>query len=118
MDSVPQEPTSQNSELSANEIRMRNLIPFQPGYDERRNAGGRPKKKHLTEALEALLEKNPKESLAIAKAMLKRARKGSVTHFQEIADRTEGKVGNDPASVTNNTFFVMLDAPRPHKADE
>lgn len=62
---------------------------FPPGKSG--NPNGRPKKKPLTEALEKLLAK-PEIARAIAKAMVSKARKGSVSHFESIADRVEGAV--------------------------
>lgn len=78
-----------------NENRKRHTLPdaakpyqFKPGQSG--NPGGRPKRKPLTEAYERILS-NPAEANAIAKAMIRLARKGNVRAAQELADRTEGK---------------------------
>jgi hypothetical protein len=63
---------------------------FKPGVSG--NPDGRPKKKPLTEALERLLSKYPAEADTVARAMVRRMKKGSVTHFREVADRVEGRV--------------------------
>jgi hypothetical protein len=69
--------------------RVQNLKPWPKGVSG--NPGGRPKKKPLTEALEQIFA-NPKEAMAAAKAMAKKAKAGSVKHFAEVADHIEGKV--------------------------
>lgn len=54
------------------------------------NPGGRPGRLPLTDALREALQK-PKTLEAIVGAIIKAAKKGSRAHFQEIADRVEGK---------------------------
>jgi hypothetical protein len=104
-------PDSQNS-VPADLSPTRGLIPFQPGFDPRRNAGGRPKKKIFTEALEKFAADNPKEVLKIAKAMFAKAKRGSHPHFKEIVDRVEGPV-NSAESSGNVNIQIVVDIPRP-----
>jgi hypothetical protein len=94
---------------------LSNLKPFRPGAEWTGNAGGRPKRKPLTEALEAIYA-NPREAMAAARATAKKIRKGDTRAFAEVADRIEGKVpkvvdreegGNSPVRV------IVLDVPRP-----
>src|SRR5215472_1044252 len=61
---------------------------FKPGQSG--NPGGRPKRKRITEALEKVL--TPEQCLAVAQALLKQAKKGSISHVQEAANRLEGRV--------------------------
>ena len=81
------------------------------------NPGGRPKKKPLTEALEKVFS-DPKECMAAARALAKKARAGSIAHFQEAANRLEGRVSDTDESRGNVTFNVVISAPRPHKPDD
>ena len=81
------------------------------------NPGGRPKKKPLTEALEKIYS-DPEECMAAARALAKKARAGSITHFQEAANRLEGRVSDTDESRGNVTFNVVISAPRPHKPDD
>ena len=83
---------------------------FMPGQSG--NPTGR-KKKPLTEALEQVF--TPAECLAAAKALAQRARKGSIAHFQEAANRLEGRVSDTDESRGNITFNVVISAPRPTK---
>lgn len=69
-----------------------NIKPFQFKPGKSGNPGGRPKKQPLTEALEELLEADPKVARQIALAMCRAARKGNVKAFNSVADRVEGKV--------------------------
>ena len=66
---------------------LRNLRPYVPGQTG--NPGGRPKWKPVTEILIKILE-DPKQSDALAKALMRDARKGSIAHAREILDRVEG----------------------------
>jgi hypothetical protein len=61
-------------------------VPGQSG-----NPAGRPKKKPITEALEAIYS-NPKEAASAAMAMAKKVKKGDVKAFAEVANRLEGRV--------------------------
>ena len=88
---------------------------FKPGKSG--NPGGRPKKKPLTEALEKVYS-DPKECLAAARALAKKARAGSIAHFQEAANRLEGRVSDTDECRGNITFNVVISAPRPHKPDD
>ena len=67
---------------------------FKPGHAKLggRGKGVENKGKVLTNALKAKLESNPDLAERIAEATLKQAEAGSVAHFKEISDRTEGKV--------------------------
>lgn len=76
------------------------------------NPGGRPKKKPLTAALEKIYS-DPKEALAAAKALGRKARGGSISHFQEAANRLEGRVEASDDSRGNVSFHVHISAPRP-----
>jgi len=60
---------------------------FKPGQSG--NPGGRPKD-FLSAAYRTLLE-DEEIAKAIAKAIVKKAMRGSVAHAAELADRTEGK---------------------------
>jgi len=84
---------------------------FKPGQSG--NPGGRPKRKRITEALEKVL--TPEQCLAVAQALLKQAKKGSISHVQEAANRLEGKVEAADESAGGVTFNVIISAPRPHR---
>lgn len=82
---------------------------FKPG--ESGNPGGR-RKKPLTEALEN--ELTPDVCKRIAQKMVAKAEAASVMHFESIADRVEGKVGNDDGDSNGNiAITIRLDVPRP-----
>jgi len=89
-----------------------NLTPWKPGTSG--NPGGRPKKKPLTEALEKVYS-DPEECMAAARALAKKARKGSIAHFQEAANRLEGRVEAADESHGNVSFHITISAPRPHR---
>jgi hypothetical protein len=95
---------------------LANLKRFKPGAEWKGNAGGRPKRKPLTEALEAIYA-NPKEAMAAAKAMARKIRKGDTKAFAEVADRIEGKVtGHEVREAENRSVSVIvLDIPRPDR---
>lgn len=70
---------------------------FQPGVSG--NPGGRPKRKPLTEAYQALMNQVCPEdkdgrtyAQLIARALMKEAIKGKVQAAAELADRVEGRV--------------------------
>jgi hypothetical protein len=67
-------------------ITGKGFLPGQSGNPE----GGRLRKP-LTAALEQIYS-DPKEAMAAAKALAAKVRKGSVAHWQEAANRIEGKV--------------------------
>ena len=100
---------------------LANLRPYKPGPEWIGNAGGRPKRKPLSEALEAIYA-NPTEAMAAAKAMARKIRKGDTKAFAEVADRIEGKVtkladGKEGGRPT--VRVIVLDVPRPqHRLDE
>ena len=63
---------------------------IRPG--EVRNPGGRPKKRLIDEVLTELLEAGEsKESVAIAKKLIAKAKKGDGKIAQLVAERTQGK---------------------------
>jgi hypothetical protein len=70
---------------------LANLKRFKPGAEWTGNAGGRPKRKPLTEALEAIYA-NPEEAMAAAIAMARKVKKGDTKAFVEVVNRIEGKV--------------------------
>jgi Family of unknown function (DUF5681) len=80
---------AQNSEETVSG-RFENLRPWKPGQSG--NPGGRPKRRLIDEALEELLLGNDSElSLAIAKKLLARAKRGEVKAIQLVAERVQGK---------------------------
>lgn len=91
---------------------LANLKPFKAGAEWKGNAGGRPKRKPLTEALETIYA-NPKEAMAAAKAMARKIRTGDIRAFAEVADRIEGKVTDRQESVRPTVRVIVLDVPRP-----
>jgi hypothetical protein len=91
---------------------LANLKRFKPGAEWKGNAGGRPKRKPLTQALEYVYA-NPKEAIAAAKAMARKIRKGDVRAFAEVADRIEGKVTDREESAKPTVRVIVLDVPRP-----
>lgn len=70
---------------------------FKPGKSG--NPGGRPKSKHISEALNKALASGKADELAAV--LLKLAKKGSVAAIREVADRTEGKP-NQQVTVDGN----------------
>ena len=88
-------------------------IPFKKGFDERRNAGGRPHRKLLTEVFEEMLEerlKEPETRAAFKDAMwLKMTGKGvvSVMALEKILDRTEGKL-SQPVEVSGEIDIMTI----------
>jgi len=58
---------------------------------------------------------DPEECMAAARALAKKARKGSIAHFQEAANRLEGKVESSDESAGDIVFNVTISAPRPHR---
>lgn len=73
-----------------------NLIPFKPGADPRRNLIGRPKKKHVSDAMLAELKRKPpgeQRSYAqlIAKTAITEAIAGDATWGRIVLEYTEGK---------------------------
>ena len=83
-----------NKKNSQKKGRADHLKPhqFKPGQSG--NPGGRPKKKPVTEAYEQLIS-DPEVAQAIARGIIRAARKGNVRAAAEIADRVEGKVSQD-----------------------
>jgi len=57
--------------------------------DPRINRTGRPKSKHLYQALRIRLEEGEADS--IADALIRKAKRGNVQAAKEVGDRTEGK---------------------------
>jgi hypothetical protein len=66
----------------------------------------------LKEALEKIYS-DPEECTAAARALAKKARKGSIAHFQEAANRLEGKVDSSDESAGNAVFNITISAARP-----
>ena len=84
--------STQNSDRSNGKSRGRpeNLKPFKPGQSG--NPGGRPKKRLIDEVLTELLETaDSSEALAVARALIKKAKKGDSKAAQLVAERTQGK---------------------------
>ncbi len=78
---------------------------FQPGVSG--NPGGRPRKRPLTEAYEKLIA-DPKIAEAIAKGIIRAARRGNVKAASEIADRVEGKVTKQVAPELEGGIQVTI----------
>ena len=53
--------------------------------------------------------------MAAARALAKKARKGSIAHFQEAANRLEGRIPDADESRGDVVFNVVISAPRPHR---
>lgn len=79
--------------------------PFQPGQSG--NPSGRPKSKPITEAYKAILA-DPANREALAKALLKHAKKGNVFAAKEMADRVEGKVVEQVEITANVSLELRL----------
>ena len=92
--------------------RPENLTPWKPGQSG--NPEARPKKKPLTEALEKIYS-DPEECMAAARALAKKARKGSIAHFQEAANRLEGKINSAEELAAMWCLTLKISAPRPHR---
>lgn len=107
--------TPENRGKTGKPIPSSEATRFKPGQSG--NPGGRPKKKPLTEALEKVYS-DPEECMAAARALAKKARAGSIAHFQEAANRLEGRVADTDESRGPVTFNVVISAPRPHKPDD
>ena|SRR5690348_6825734 len=87
--------------------RLANLRPFVRGHDPRRNAGGRPKKLPITEALARAL--TPKQAKKIAQRFIAEAiEKGSVPHAEFIADRVEGPVQRESSDAKTMIQVVVI----------
>jgi len=84
---------------------------FKPGQSG--NPGGRPKRKPITEALEKVF--TLEQCLVVAQALLKKAKKGSISHVQEAANRLEGRVEAADEPHGNVSFHITISAPRPHR---
>src|SRR5271156_3531161 len=84
---------------------LRNLRPYVPGQTG--NPGGRPKWKPVTEILIKILE-DPKQSDALAKALMRDARKGSIAHAREILDRVEGPLVRQVEANVNVTHELSV----------
>ena len=100
-----------------NQRSLANLRPFKSGEEWTGNAGGRPRRKPLTEALEAIYA-NPLEALAAAKAMALKIRRGDPKAFAEVANRLEGKVQSGETVEERSiqvTRVIVLDVPRPDR---
>lgn len=85
-----------------------NLKPFKPGFDERRNTGGRPKK---IPALDELLS-NVSESdyQAIINKLAAMAKKGDVRAAEVMLERAFGKAKQSidiNGNVTSTQKFVV-----------
>ena len=76
---------------------------FLPGKSG--NPGGR-KRKPITEAYEKLL--TPAEAVALARAMITRAKKGDVRAAVEVTDRVEGKLTPEESEKTSIGVQVIV----------
>ena len=56
--------------------------------------------------------------MAAARALAKKARAGSIAHFQVAANHLEVLVTDTDESLVYLTFNVVISAPRPHKPDD
>lgn len=95
---------------------LANLRPWQPGQSG--NPSGYPASKRpkpLTDALAKAL--TPEVCEQIAKEMVKKMVKASVPHFNEVANRIEGKPA-DSEGTGSVTIQVVLDLPRPRHNDD
>lgn len=79
-----------------------NLKPFPKGVSG--NPGGRPKK--ITNALDRALTKS--ETQAIARAVIRTAKKGSVRAFEAIRDTIEGRPIAEQSNDSRSLFVEVL----------
>jgi Family of unknown function (DUF5681) len=96
------------------------LKPWKPGQSG--NPSGRPKRKPLTDAYAAILEKRipaavahklqligrPTYAQVIAMALAQEAIKGKVNAAAEMADRVEGRIGQ-PGDSGENPFHLHIE---------
>lgn len=89
--SVKKPHRTEKNTTAVSENSLANLKPFKAGAEWTGNAGGRPKKKPITEAYARLLE-NPANADKLAKAIFDEAvKKASVFAAKEIREALEGK---------------------------
>ncbi|WP_035350833.1 DUF5681 domain-containing protein [Edaphobacter aggregans] len=93
--------------------RAENLAPYHWQKGQSGNPSGRPRKKHITELYEQMLE-DPKTLEAIRKAVLKAISRGSmamVLQLREMTERVEGKVVQPiEADITVNLADAISEA--------
>jgi hypothetical protein len=87
-------PLAQNTEANNEAGKARRLAnlrpPFKPGQSG--NPGGRPKRRLIDEALtELLLTEDSKIAEAIARALVRKAKRGDLRAIQLTAERVQGK---------------------------
>lgn len=108
MDGVPQ---AQNCEETASRVVG---VPFQAGFDERRNLGGRPKRKWLTDVWDEMLEEklsNPDDRAAYKESTWRKMLAGNVVSAMttdRVVERTEGKLPTN-VDVTGNISVTLSD---------
>ena len=106
-------PKPGSGNTASNSARTRGLVPWKPGQSG--NPSGRPKRKPLTDAYAAILEKKfpadvaaklmllgrPTYAQVIAISLAQEAIKGKVQAASELADRVEGRIGTPGDSPAN-----------------
>ena len=121
------EQPAQNSGESKSHPGSENLRPWQPGQSG--NPGGRPKRKPLTDAYAALLDKPIPPDMArqlkldesttyaqvIAMSLVREAVKGKVNAAAEVADRVEGKITQPISGPDEGPLQIITSIPRPPK---
>jgi len=121
------EQPAQNSGESKSHPGSENLRPWQPGQSG--NPGGRPKRKPLTDAYAALLDKPIPPDMArqlkldesttyaqvIAMSLVREAVKGKVNAAAEVADRVEGRITQPISGPDEGPIQIITSIPRPPK---
>ena len=121
------EQPAQNSGESKSHPGSENLRPWQLGQSG--NPGGRPKRKPLTDAYAALLDKPIPPDMArqlkldesttyaqvIAMSLVREAVKGKVNAAAEVADRVEGRITQPISGPDEGPIQIITSIPRPPK---
>lgn len=109
---LPITPFALDTEYVNNPLARAGRLPtgqWAPGVSG--NPEGARRRKPITAALEQVF--TPEECLTVAKALLAKARKGSVPHIQEAANRLEGRVTDADGGRGNVNIQIVLDIPGP-----